>query len=259
MKVFDYKDKLIREKLWYEKENHLKQNIFSKILHLPLFFSIERFLFNYYFAKHKMVEVVLRYHTDKINKLLIAPCGTGEDYKFFCNITGKPEIHGIDISSIAVKRCPDGMKAKEGDILNSGYSDEEFDLIVSPLFFHHMLKVGFVPFLQEFHRILRKEGMIVILEPSIWYPLNLITRPLKRILKNPFDEIEDEDPFHPGTMIKSLQQAKFSQINIKPATFSHCSFYVPLAKLINFITNPILEKRSFAYFSWLVIYWAKKL
>jgi len=70
-------------------------------------------------------------------------------------------------------------------------------ILHKPSFFHHMVKVGFDPFLKEFYRILKKGGGIVILEPSLWYPLNIITRPIKRIFHNPYGEVEDEAPFPP--------------------------------------------------------------
>ena len=150
------------------------------------------------------------------------------------------------------------MIVKEGDILESGYPDEEFDLIASPLFFHHLLKVGFEPFLKEFYRVLKTGGGLVIVEPSVWYPLNILTRPMKQILGNPCGEVEDEDPFRPGLMIKALRQSGFKNIRTRAATFSHCSFFIPLAKFVNQFTKPFFNVWPFKYFGWIVIYWAEK-
>ncbi|GAH54709.1 unnamed protein product, partial [marine sediment metagenome] len=82
------------------------------------------------------------------------------------------------------------MITKEGDISKSGYPDKTFDLIASTLFFHHLVKIGFQPFLKEFYRILKPGGKIAILDFSVFYPLNAITRPLKTIFRNPLREIE---------------------------------------------------------------------
>ena len=257
MKSYDYDKKKSREMAWHEKTSESKQSLVSRILHHPVFYEPGRNSFNYIFPKQQMAGVVRRHLKDKkVEKLLIAPCGAGDDLKYLSDFA--MEVHGIELSPIAAEKCPTTMKVRIGDILNSDYPDETFDLIASPLFFHHLLKFGFEPFLDEFHRILKKEGKLVILEPSLWYPLNIITRPLKRVARNPFGEVEDEDPFHPGLMLSSLRRAGFTNIEMQAATFSHCSFYVPIAKMVNRFTRPLLSVGAFKYFGWMVVYWAEK-
>ena len=195
-------------------------------------------------------------HKKTLKNLLIAPCGSGGDYPFLKEFSEK--IYGIDLSPIAVKNCPPDMKVIVGDILETGYSSEKFDLVASPLFFHHLVKYGFDPFLKEFYRILKPKGKLVILDFSIFYPLNAITRPLKRIFNNPYGEVEDEDPFRPKLMLLSLKRVGFSKIEVSGATFSHCSFFLPIAKIINIITKPLLKKWPFKLFSWMILFWAEK-
>lgn len=256
MKKFDYKNKIDQEKKWYERKKDKKKRLISRILFTPPFYSPKRLSFNYSFPKKQMAKFVQRHIQGKIDKLLIAPCGSGADYKYLGNFAHR--VYGIDLSPIAIKNCPSVMKVKVGDILTSGYPNESFDLIASILFFHHLLKIGFKPVLKEFHRILKKGRGLVILEPSLWYPINFISRPMKRILRNPYDEVEDEDPFRPKLMLDSLKQIGFTNIEMEAATFSHSSFYIPIAKLINRLTKSILNTKSLKYFGWLVLYWAEK-
>lgn len=240
---------------WWQQAT-VRRSIVSKILHHPLFFTPKRNSFNYIFPKLHMAEVVWHHRKEKVDKLLIAPCGAGDDVEYLNQFAH--EIHGIDLSPLAIKRCPPTMKAKVGDILQSGYQDGTFDLIASPLFFHHLLKFGFEPFLNEFHRIMKTGAGLVILEPSIWYPLNIITRPMKRVFRNPFGEVEDEGPFHPELMLESLRHTGFKNIEIHGASFSHNSLYVPFAKLLNRLTKPLLDAGPLRYLAWMVIYWAEK-
>ena len=240
---------------WWEQTT-VRRGVASKILHHPVFFKPERNSFNYIFPKVQMAEVVRRHRKEKVDKLLIAPCGAGDDLKYLSQFAR--EIYGIDLSCVAIKACPPTMKVKVGDTLQSGYQDGTFDLIASPLFFHHLLKFGFEPFLNEFRRIMKTGAGLVILEPSVWYPLNIITRPIKRVFRNPFGEVEDEGPFHPGLMLGSLRRTGFTNIEIHGASFSHNSFYVPLAKLFNRLTKPLLDARPLKYLAWMVIYWAEK-
>ncbi|MBU3942219.1 MAG: class I SAM-dependent methyltransferase [Nanoarchaeota archaeon] len=257
MKKLNYSKKKEMEKAWHEQTSDVKHNFISRILHHPVFYKPERNSFNYIFPKEQMTEVVQSHlKGKKIDKLLIAPCGKGNDIKYLGNFAN--QVYGIDLSPIAIKKCPTTMKVKVGDILDTKYPNETFDIIASPLFFHHLLNIGFEHFLNEFYRIMKKKGKLIILEPSVWYPLNIITRPIKRVFGNPFGEIEDEAPFHPGLMLKSLKNAGFTKIEMRAATFSHCSFYIPLAKTVNFLTKPFLNFWPLKYFAWMVVYYAEK-
>lgn len=100
-----------------------------------------------------------------VEKLLIAPCGTGIDYIYLKEFSDN--IYGIDLSPIAIKRCPRQIHTKIGDILHSGYEDESFDLIASLLFFHHIVNIGFHYFLNEFYRILNQKMYKLIIIDAI--------------------------------------------------------------------------------------------
>jgi SAM-dependent methyltransferase len=121
-----------------------------------------------------MVETLVRNRPGIADKLLIAPCGSGADHQYLS--PHARTIYGIDLSPLALKNCPASMEVKAGDILESGYPDGMFDVVASPLFFHHVEKIGFDPYLKEFFRVLKERGSIIILEPSLWYPLNILRR-----------------------------------------------------------------------------------
>lgn len=253
--MHDYEQKLEQERRWYQPRSK-PFSFFSKLLHHPLVLNPKRLELSYHFAKESMSNVLHeRIHGTPVENLLIAPCGTGCDYPYVSPYADR--VHGIDISDVAVSKCSPEMITSVGDILASGYPDESFDAIVSPLFFHHMRRVGFDPFLNEFWRILKKNGVLIILEPSLWYPLNVITRPIK-LLNNPYNEVKDEGPFPPGQMMKSMCQAGYTDISLRAATFSHPLLPVPLSKLVHGITRPISAIWPCNIMAWMIVFSAKK-
>ncbi len=256
IRVNSYQKKLQSEIEWYSGDSVQKRSILQRIIHLNPIFNPSRNSINYRFPKQQMTRLLASIVHKKLPRLLIAPCGSGNDYSYVREF-GK-EIYGIDLSTIAINRCSDNMILKTGDILHSGYENEYFDIIVASLFFHHLVRIGFDPYLKEFFRILKKGGILIVLDFSLFYPINFFTRPMKRILKNPMKEVEDEDPFNPRSLLISMKRSGFTDNNFQAATFSHSMFYIPIAKIVNYLTFSLLTKWPWKYFGWMVLFRGKK-
>lgn len=253
--MLNYEQKLEKEKRWY-LSRQAPRTLLAKVLHHPLILNSERLELSYHYAKNGMSRVLDQHLRGRcVEKLLIAPCGTGIDYPYVAKFA--EQVYGIDISDTAVTSCPPDMKVTVGDILTSGYADGTFDIIVSPLFFHHLHNVGFTAFLMEFHRILKNDGLLVILEPSLWYPLNIFTRPLKA-LNNPYQEVDDEAPLRPGQMINSLKRAGFESVSQQAATYTHSALPLFLSRTIHCLTKPLLTVHYINSCAWMITFSAKK-
>jgi SAM-dependent methyltransferase len=252
----EYEQKKAREKSWYGQARTERPGLARQLLASPLVFNKERIEFAYVHPKHQMARLIGERLACKAERMLIAPCGVGDDFPYLTNLAD--EVHGIDLSEKAVAKCPETMNAKVGDMLESGYPDDNFDCVASPLVFHHLVDLGFDRFLSEFYRVLKPGGLLVILEPSLWYPLNLITRPVKRLFNNPYGEVEDERPFPPKMLTQALVRTGFTQIETRAATFSHPAIFIPVQRVIDELTGPLLSVKLFTHLAWLVLYAARK-
>ena len=147
MKKQTYDEKKKRELEFYSLKK--KKTFFSNLLNLRIFHDPKSSGYNYTYAALQMERFVAqKLKGNKIDKMLIAPCGSGNDYKYLAKFS--KNIYGIDISPIQINRCPKQMKSKVADILDSGFNDKSFDFIASLGFFHHYIKnVGFNAFLRK--------------------------------------------------------------------------------------------------------------
>jgi SAM-dependent methyltransferase len=245
------------EKDWHEQKFYVDSGHWSS---LPLFASRERhWLKNdqqkirFYGYLHKYLKTK---NYDENPSILFAPIGEGDDFKYVNTLSKK--IHGIDISSTALDKCPKCIVNKEADILNSGFEDASFDVVICSFFLHHVHEVGFQPFLREFLRILRRKGTVAILEPSSMYPLRLLINPLDKLLGNVTGKVPTERPILPFKLCKDIKEVGFKEIKIVGQTFNHVRFPVSIQLLVNLLDYPLRYLTPFCYFSETIGYYATK-
>lgn len=252
----NYSKKLKREEEWYIKSEFKAQHF----LNCRLFYSPERNHFNYIFPKKQFFKMMTQIiDSSKLNKprILIAPIGNGDDIRY---IKFTDDISGIDISQKALNAISDSnIKKYFGDIKNMHmFPDDYFDIVISPLFFHHFVQFGFDDFLKEMHRVLKRDGHFFSLEPSSFHPITWITWFAKRIFGNITGAVEDERAFIPFKLSKSMKQCGFRDIKIYGASFSHNRIPICIARFNNVLTYPLLKFPILKYFAWMCIFYGKK-
>ncbi len=223
------------EKEWHEQKFYIDNGHWTS---KPLFASRERHWLKNDFQKIRFFGDLFHYLKNKSYfqkaKILMAPVGNGDDLKYLHGFY-EEDIHGIDISEYALKKCPSTIIKKARDILNSGYENASFDLIICCQFLHHTHKIGFEPFIQEFYRILRPGGVLAIMEPSEFYPLSFIFRFLNKWLGNVTGKVNDEKPIQPSKITKILKSNNFENIQVHGLSYNHVRFPIIIQNLINLI------------------------
>lgn len=198
----------------------------------------------------------LKNREKKIQKALVAPCGVNADKDILEGLAG--EFYGIDISQKAIDMCPASINKKVGDICESGYEADYFDAIASLLFFHHLHKAGFEPYLTEFRRILKNEGLLFILEPGNLYFFSWLTFLGRKIFGNISGLVPDEAPISPSKLTNTLVKLGFKVEKIQSVSFSHARIPLPLQRMINVYTKPLQKISGFNQMGWVILWVCKK-
>lgn len=243
------KQNLEKEKEWHEQKFYVDSGHWTSH---PLFASRERHWLQNCTQKMRFYGFLHRYikkHCTNQNvKVLLAPVGDGSDLRYLQGYG--PEIYGIDISEIAVGRCPKSINTKIADILDSDFYNETFDLVICSNFLHHVHNVGFEPFIREYKRVLRKGGIIAILEPCAWHPFRLIIKLMAVFLGNVSGKVDGERPVNPLQVVRQLRYEGFSDIRTIGITYNHARFPCFLQSFINifdYLPRRILPFSLFSY------------
>lgn len=110
----------------------------------------------------KMIKLIL---AEPPGKMLDIGCSSGEFCSGFINFGW--EVHGIDISEEqAAKARKKRVAVKTGDIAQGlPYEDKTFDLIIAGEIIEHLIDTDY--FLQEVHRILKLDGVLILTTPNL--------------------------------------------------------------------------------------------
>jgi ubiquinone/menaquinone biosynthesis C-methylase UbiE len=130
-----------------------------------------RIMQRYMFAK----SFVKQHH-----KILEAPCGFGYGAAYlskFCDHVESLDIAKDNIEFGKQSYRQSNINWLEGDVTNLPYKDNEFDIYVSFEVFEHLSVDVIDKYMQEAHRVVQKEGKVIISTPNI---------ETRRHINNPF-------------------------------------------------------------------------
>ena len=249
---------LEKEKAWHEQTTFYVDS--GHWTSHPLFASRERHWLHNEVQKIRFYGWLYKYIRDKpyfgSAKFLMAPVGGGNDLRFMTGFYS--EVHGIDISPKILSECKPSIITREADILQSGYEDQSFDVLACVLFLHHVRRLGFRPFLEEFRRILRPGGVLAIMEPSHLYPFAWAMSMANRIIGNVTGKVDDERPISPALLTRMLRGTGFEKIRMRGLSYSHIRFPVALQLILTMIDYPFRRLWPFKYIAESVGWYCEK-
>lgn len=176
--------------------------------------------------------------------VLVAPCGICLDYPLVRATWPAAKIAGLDIvPNVAPEQT------HVGDILRMPFADNEFDLAVCNLFFHHVADEGFAPYLQEVRRVAKR---MITLEPSVFHPMFLVTRPAHKIFGMLTKQVPHEHPISLGELARACKLAGYRSVETFACSFPHNRTPVPLRAMINTVLHPLKKVGGVKHLAWLV-------
>lgn len=253
----DYGQKLAREREWHVARRRQTEHP----LNSPLFHSPQRVAFCYDYVKRRMAEVI-RLACQRLNRpnpaLLLAPIGDGADLPYVQPLF--QDITGVDISPEALDKIQvPGIKKHVADMTRMDmFGDEQFDVVLVPLIFHHYLGTGFDPLLSELCRVLKPGGCFLSLEPSILHPFSWITIIARRVFGNITGQVEDECAFAPGLLTRAMKRHGLTDVKVYGVSFSHNRLPIVVAKINNILTRRLFGCPGLAQLAFMCGFYGRK-
>jgi 2-polyprenyl-3-methyl-5-hydroxy-6-metoxy-1,4-benzoquinol methylase len=181
-----------------KKHNHL----FMPLDHMDELYNSKNKLIKYVHNNRLdyIKDILIKYKV-KEKKILDAGCGEGHLLKKLNSSLKNNEYYGIDITSVAIKlakkRCP-FANIKNGDLFNTKYPNETFNVIICTEVLEHI--INFQSVLNEFKRILKPGGLLIITFPNeiLW----TISRFF--LLRRPIKVPDHVNSFTPNIMRKNI-------------------------------------------------------
>lgn len=96
-------------------------------------------------------------------KILDAGCGPGAMLPM---LQKYGDVIGVDISDEALKHAKKRGKVIKGDVTNLDFKDNTFDVVLCMDVLYHMWVKDEMEALNELHRVLKKDGILLLREPA---------------------------------------------------------------------------------------------
>jgi SAM-dependent methyltransferase len=212
-------------------------------------------------ARNKIKNTLLKLGAGNDSNVLCIAVGSGEEIPYIMNIT--KNIYGIDISKDILEETTlkYNIKAYQAEADALPFKSGVFDFVIVSAFIHHIayLKNG-EQYFSEFNRVLKLGGAIIVIEPNLFYPLNIFILParilLEKICPGSWGGVDSEFPLTPFYLLSSIKKY-FTNVSWNGCTFTHNRIPFFINKFIERTIDKLRES-PLKIFSWWIIYCAKK-
>lgn len=207
--------------------------------------------------RHNLRAQIILSQVNQNMRILELGCYVGELTKKIAQ--SKAHIFAIDISSQSISMANQRIKLKNihflvDNIENSTFKNNFFDAVYGNGILHHTnLRLS----LPEIKRILKPEGKFIFFEPNILNPEIFLERKIP-ILRKLSHSSPDETAFIRWRLKKTLQDAGFINVRVKPFDFLYPAFPSFLLSALKIVDKIIINIPLLREFSGSLIVTAEK-
>lgn len=213
-------------------------------------------------ARKSINSILTKLGANRNSKVLCIAVGDGMEIPLIKPIT--EDIIGIDIASVGLKMCISnhGIHCLLAEAQLLPFKNNSFDFIIVSAFVHHFFNSEERDeYFNEFRRIIKEKGWLIIIEPNMFYPLNAILYParifLEKLKPGAWGGVKHEKPVSPSELKRVLIKNGFIVDNWEATTFVHNRFPLRLCKTFE-RTVDRLRKTILKWFGWWFVMYAQK-
>lgn len=170
-------------------------------------------------SRHQYSYILGEINKYDISSILDVGCGTGEILRLISETSHKIQLTGIDISPNMLEKAKSKIGNKANLILSDSeklpFNDYSFDLVMCNDSFHHYPSPLNV--LSEFHRVLKPEGILLISDYCIGFPIRQL---MNIFIKYGHDG--DVRIYSKKELLKMLSESSFKNIHYEKINTTGC-------------------------------------
>lgn len=199
--------------------------------------------FSHSLARSKIYYTLKSLRCNNNSLILDVGCGTGEDASFYKTISNN--IIGVDLANIALKRFnSNGFQGFQANVKKLPFKDNTFDFVVCSGLLHHLIGQGNLhEYINEFVRVTKLGGHVVVMEPNLLYPSGILMNIFNTIKPGITGLVPHERALSPLLIKKLLRNCRLKNLRVISATYVWNRLPLFISKFISRYEDNIRTKK----------------
>jgi SAM-dependent methyltransferase len=209
-------------------------------------------------VRSRLYDALIALGCDNKSLILEVGCGCGEDAIYVQKASGN--IVGVDIAKIPLSHfISKGFQGALADVKNLPFHDDSFDYVVCSGLLHHLVGQGDLKiYIEEFSRVVRRDGYLIALEPNLYNVSGILMNIFNTLKPGITGLVPHERALSPLYLNRCFSDVGLCEVRSISASFVWNRFPLFVSKFISRHENKLRFKKPFNLFGWWTITSGKK-